>query len=121
MRAVLPFAVLGVVLAWVPLAFALRGVRAGRRGGLRDRAGAVEGLVSAAAAVVVAHQLVPWESVPALLWALPVAAAALGAVTSALAWPSLPVLAGPRPGRRAVGAGSGVVVGLALLALMLLG
>ncbi len=121
MSPVLLAAVAGLALVGVPLAFAVRGARAGRRGGLRDRAAAVEGAVGALVAVVAAHRLVPWQAVPPVLWALPVAATVLGVATSALAWPALPALAGTSRRRRLVGAGTEVAGGLALLALVLLG
>ena len=108
------------VLVLGPAGSALQAARAGRRGGLRDRAGAVTGVVEALLLTVLGRQLVPWDSVPPLLRALPVAATAFTALASALAWRALPTAAGTRPRLRLAGQATSAVVALVVLGAILL-
>lgn len=112
-------AALVVVLAW-PLGFALRVARPLRRGGVRDRVQAVAAAVGAVVLTVAARQLLPWDAVPPLLWALPVAATAFGVLALAVSWRRLPALAAGSRVWRLGSAGAGVAVGGALIGLMLL-
>ncbi len=110
-----------VLLLGYPVAFAVRAGLAGRRGGLPDRAGVVGDLAGALAAVVLTHRLGPWQVLPPLLWGLPVAAPAFGALAGALAWRALPVVTGRRPRWRLADAGLSAAVGAGLLGVVLLG
>jgi hypothetical protein len=56
----------------------------------------------AVAALLLARTLMPWASLPPLLWLLPVAVVAVGAFGSVLRWRSLPALRPDRSRRRSI-------------------
>lgn len=105
---------IGVVVAaacvWFPLAYVLGVQRAGRRGGVRDRVGIVDGLAGAVVGIVLARLLIPWHVVPALLWAVPVALAAYGTMVAVRIWRTLPWVTGRAPAFRVAGAAVGAAV-----------
>ena len=78
------------------------------------------GVLEALAVTVLGRQLVPWGSVPPLLWALPVAATAFTALASARAWRGLPTAAGTWPRLRLAGQATSALVALMLLGAILL-
>lgn len=109
-----------LVVAYACLAPAVRALRGRRRFGLEDRAGAVAGVATAVTGTVAARQLLPWETLPAALWAIAVAAAVVALLGAAAAWSRLPALTRPR-WRRAAGTGLEVLVDVALVGVMLIG
>lgn len=113
--------VLLVAIAYVTVIPAVRAIRGGPGQGvfgLEDRAGAAAGVASTIAGAVAARQLLPWEALPAALWALPVAAVAVAAAGAVPSWRELPGLGRP-PGRRAVAVAVEVLVDIALVVIML--
>lgn len=108
-----------LVVAYACVAPAVRGLRGRRQFGLRDRAGAVAGVATAVTGAVAARQLLPWDVLPAALWALAVAAAVIALLGAASSWARLPDLTRPR-WRRAAGTGLEVLVAGALVAVMLI-
>jgi hypothetical protein len=109
MRILVTAFVAGLCL-WFPVAYVLGAARIGRKGGIRDRVGIVDGFASALIALVLARLLLPWQTVPALLWAVPVAVTAYGTALAVRAWPALPWVTGRAPALRVGGAVLGVVI-----------
>ena len=107
------------LIATYPVLVAAQAARAGRRGGLRDRAGAVVDVVGAVVAVVLVRVLAPWDLVAPALWALPVAATAFTALMSALAWRSLPTTAGRHRRWQLVSTALQVTVAVVLVGILL--
>lgn len=109
---------LGLACLWFPIGFCVAVARAGRRGGVRDRLGLLDGLATAVVGVLLSWLLLPWGALPALLWAVPVALTAYGVATAVLLWPGLPAVAGRRRGLRVAGTAGGVAL-TGLLAVLL--
>jgi hypothetical protein len=106
--------VIALACVWFPVAYVLGVERAGRKGGIKDRLGVVDGLAGAIIGIVLARLLIPWHVVPALLWAVPVGFAAYGTALAARLWPSLPWVTGRAPAARVAGAVIGVAATAAL-------
>ncbi len=104
--------VIALVCLWFPVAYVLGMERIGRKGGIKDRLGILDGLAGAVLGILLARLLVPWSVVPALLWAVPVAFAAYGTMLAVRAWSGLPWVAGRTPALRA----AATTIGLALTA-----
>jgi hypothetical protein len=106
--------VVGVVIAvaclWFPVAYVLGMERVGRKGGVKDRLGIIDGFAGAIIGIVLARLLIPWHVVPALLWAVPVAFAAYGTALAVRAWPTLPWVTGRAAAARVAGTAIGVAV-----------
>lgn len=81
---------------------------------MTDRAGVLDGLATALIGVVLPRLLVPWQTVPPLLWAVPVAITAYGTLLAAGRWRRLPWLAGRRPALRLAGTVVAVVAVLTI-------
>ncbi len=87
--------------------------------GLEDRAGALAAVATAVTGTIAARQLLPWDVIPPVLWALPATAAVVTAISAVAAWPVLPGLARPAA-RRATSTGLELVVDAALVVVLLL-
>lgn len=112
-------AVIALVCLWFPVAYVLGAARVGRRGGIKDRLGVVDGLATAVVGIVLARLLLPWSLVPwspgaALLWAVPVALAAYGTMLAVRAWSALPWVTGRAPALRVAGTTIGAAITAAL-------
>ena len=81
---------------WFPIAFVLGVARHGRKGGVEDRRQVLDGLLLALFGVLAAYLWLPWDVVPRLLWALPVALTVYGVVLAVPLWRELPWLSGSR-------------------------
>lgn len=101
----LPAVVGAALLVGYPAMFVHAAARAGRPGARRDRLALVSGFATAVIGLALGRVWVPWDVVPPLAWALPVAATSYGVVVTGWAWRSLPVLASGRPWARYAGAG----------------
>ena len=112
--------VLGLVVLWLPVAFCVAVSRPGRRGGVRDRRGIVDGLAGALLGVLLSWVLLPWGTLPELLWAVPVAVTGYGVLTAVPVWPGLPAVAGRWPVLKLAGTAGWValtgLVGVVLIA-----
>lgn len=91
------------------VAFAVSMARAGRRDAV-DRRSLIDGGCVALVGVFVSWLWVPWDVVPPLAWALPVALTAYGVLRAADLWPRLPWVTGPRPALKAGGTVANVAV-----------
>jgi hypothetical protein len=91
-----PAVVVGVLALTVTGAFALS-VWSGRAAlRSRSRIDLSTAALDSVMGLVLLHQLLPWSTVPVVLWLLPVLLVAGGTAGAVLRWPGLPWL---RPGR----------------------
>ena len=115
----IPTVVVGLLALFVTGAFALSVWSDKEAWRTRSRVDLLIAALNSAVVLVVLHQLLPWSSVPVVLWLLPVLLVAGGVAGAVLRWPALPWLRPGRSRRRVVAdVGLEVVVAAAVVVVL---
>jgi hypothetical protein len=99
----IPAVVIGVIALVYTGGFALSAWTDKEARRARSRVDLLVAALNSVVALVLLHQLLPWSSVPVVLWLLPVLLVAGGVVGAVLRWPGLPWLRAGRARWRIVG------------------
>ena len=98
----IPAVVVGLLALFVTGGFALSVWTDKEARRTRSRVDLLIAALNSVVVLVVLHQLLPWSSVPVVLWLLPVLLVAAGVVGAVLRWPGLPWRRGDRARWRVV-------------------